>query len=115
MTKKIITLNEVKRNNLRSVLDLLLRSDGLSRIEIAGKLGCDNTTVSRAVKELIDRKIICPGSKNGSSNGRPRVALQVNPGGPLLLGIALEPDGISGVLTDLKSQPLRVEKIRFRN
>ena len=115
MTKKIITLNEVKRNNLRSVLDLLLRSDGLSRIEIAGKLGCDNTTVSRAVKELIDRKIIYPGSKNGSNNGRPRVALQVNPDGPLLLGIALEPDGISGVLTDLKSKPLRVEKIRFRN
>ena len=113
MTKKIITLNEVKRNNLRSVLDLLLRSDGLSRIEIAGKLGCDNTTVSRAVRELIDRGIINTGSKNGSNNGRPRVALQVNPDGPLLLGIALEPDRISGVLTDLKSHPIRTGSIRF--
>ena len=115
MTKKIITLNEVKLNNLRLVLDLLLRSEGLSRIEIAGKLGCDNTTVSRAVRELIDCGIINTGSKNGSSSGRPRVALQVNPNGPLLLGIALQADGISGVLTDLKSDPVRTENIRFHS
>ena len=113
MTKTIITLNEVKRNNLRSVLDLLLRSDGLSRIEIAARLGCDNTTVSRAVRELIDRGIIGTGSKNGSSSGRPRVALQVSADGPLLLGIAWEADGVTGVLTDLKSSPRRTESIRF--
>lgn len=113
MTKKIITLNEVKRNNLRSVLALLLRSEGLSRIEIAGILGCDNTTVSRAVRELIDRGIINTGNKNGSSNGRPRVTLRMNPAGPSLIGIALESDGVTGVLTDLKSEPFRVERIRF--
>ena len=95
MTKKIITLNEVKRNNLRSVLALLLRSEGLSRIEIAGILGCDNTTVSRAVRELIDRGIINTGNKNGSSNGRPRVTLRMNPAGPSLIGIALESDGVT--------------------
>ena len=115
MTKKIITLNEVKLNNLRSVLDLLLRSEALSRVEIAEKLGCDNTTVSRAVRELIDCGIINTGSKNGSSNGRPRVTLQFASDGPLLLGIALEPDSVSGVLSDLKSKVLRMEKIRFRH
>ena len=115
MTKKIITLNEVKRNNLRSVLELLLRSDGLSRVEIAEKLGCDNTTVSRAVRELIDFGIINTGEKSGSSNGRPRVALQVNPAGPQLLGVAFKPDGISGILTNLKSEPVRTETILFHH
>ena len=115
MKKTIITLNEVKRQNLRSVLSLLLHSDGLSRIEIAGKLGCDNTTVSRAVRELIERGIIDTGSKNNTAAGRPRIALRMNPAGPLLIGIAWEPDGITGMLTDLKSEPLRVENIRFRH
>lgn len=113
MTKTIITLNELKRSNLRSVLSLLLRADGLSRIEIAGRLGCDNTTVSRAVRELIGRGIIDTGGKSNSANGRPRVALRVKPDGPSLIGISLEPDGITGVLTDLKSEPSRVENIRF--
>jgi len=50
MKGPIITLNEVKRSNLRAVLALLVRSGELSRVEIAERLGCDNTTVSRAVR-----------------------------------------------------------------
>ena len=50
MKEMILKLNDIKSTNLQRVLDILLESDGLSRIELARKMGCDNTTVSRAVR-----------------------------------------------------------------
>ena len=77
MKETILKLNDIKSTNLQRVLDILLESDGLSRIELARKMGCDNTTVSRAVRELIARGIIIPGGKNEQEHGRPRVMLRL--------------------------------------
>lgn len=115
MKGPIITLNEVKRSNLRAVLALLVRSGELSRVEIAERLGCDNTTVSRAVRELIGRGVIGTAGRNGGSPGRPRVALRVDPEGPQVIGIALEPECVTGVLTDLASSVRHSEKVIFRD
>ena len=58
MREKILKLNDIKNKNYRTVLDILLQSKGLSRVELAQKMGCDNTTVSRTVRALIERGII---------------------------------------------------------
>ena len=102
MKEKIIKLNDIKKINLQAVLDLLLQTEGLSRIELAKKIGCDNTTISRAVRQLIERGIIVQGEKAAQGHGRPRIALRINPDGPLLMGISLEAERITGVLTDLR-------------
>lgn len=113
MKEKILKLNDIKSANLSTVLDLLLQSDGLSRIELARKMGCDNTTVSRAVRELIARGIVIPGEKNGQEHGRPRVMLRLNPDGPALIGISLEAERITGVLTDLRGEVRNRDQVVF--
>ena len=50
MKEKILKLNDIRSRNLQAVLEILLESEGLSRTEIARRMGCDNTTVSRAVR-----------------------------------------------------------------
>ncbi len=113
MARSIITLNEVKLRNLRAVLNLLRRSPGLSRIEIAQQLDCDNTTVSRAVRELLARGILGVGAKRETSHGRPRTQLCIDPAGPALIGMALEIGRISGVVTDLTGTPRHCEHLVF--
>lgn len=113
MKEKILKLNDIKSANLAAVLDLLLQSDGLSRIELARKMGCDNTTVSRAVRELIARGIVIPGEKNGQEHGRPRVMLRLNPDGPALIGVSLEAERITGVLTDLRGEVRDRDQVVF--
>ena len=102
MKEKILKLNDIKNKNYQTVLDILLQSEGLSRIELAQKMGCDNTTVSRAVRALIERGIIVHGKKSGQDHGRPRITLELNPEGPVLIGVSLEAERITGVITDLR-------------
>ena len=102
MKEKILKLNNIKNQNYQTVLDVLLQSEGLSRIELAQKMGCDNTTVSRAVRTLIERGIIVHGKKTGQEHGRPRITLELNPEGPVLIGVSLEAERITGVITDLR-------------
>lgn len=113
MKEKILKLNDIKNTNLQTVLGILLRSDGLSRTEIARKTGCDNTTVSRAVRELIRRGILIPGEKTEQEHGRPREKLNFNPDGPALIGISLEAERINGVVTDLRGQIREREQVVF--
>ena len=55
MKEKILKLNDIKSTNLQAVLEILLLSEGLSRVELARKMGCDNTTVTvYRYKEVID-------------------------------------------------------------
>ena len=95
MQKNIIKLNDVKTNNTLALLKLFLHRTEISRIEIAEELSCDNTTVTRAVRELINRKIIIQGTKKEQDHGRPRVMLKLNPEGPAFIGISLESDRIN--------------------
>ncbi|MBQ6596668.1 MAG: winged helix-turn-helix transcriptional regulator, partial [Lentisphaeria bacterium] len=104
MKEKILKLNDIKNTNLQTVLDILLQSDGLSRTEIARRTGCDNTTVTRAVRELISRGILIPGEKIEQKYGRPQQTLKFNPSGPILIGISLEAERINGVITDLRGE-----------
>ena len=113
MKEKILKLNDIKSTNLQAVLDILLQSDGLSRIELARKMGCDNTTVTRAVSALIEQGIVVQGEKTERGLGRPRVILRINPDGPLLLGVSLEADRIMGVLTDLRGTAMERYQVDF--
>ena len=114
MKEKILKLNDIKSTNLQAVLDVLLQTDGLSRVEIARRIGCDNTTVTRAVSALIEQGIVVQGEKTEQALGRPRVILRINPDGPLLLGLSLEAERITGVLTDLRGIPQEHCQIDFK-
>ena len=113
-SENIIKLNDVKSANILSLLEILLRHDTISRVEIAKKLHCDNTTVTRAVRDLMSRNLIVSTGKHELAHGRPREMLRLNPDGPYLIGISLDPNVIVGVLTDLKGTVRSREKTVFR-
>ena len=113
MKEKILKLNDIKNKNLQTVLEIMLQTDGLSRTEIARRTGCDNTTVSRAVRELMNRGILIHGEKSGQEHGRPQQKLKFNPDGPALIGISLEAERINGVITDLRGTVRDREQIIF--
>ena len=114
MKEKILKLNDIKNTNLQTVLEILLHSDGLSRTEISRKTGCGNTTVTRAVKELLKRGILIPGEKIVQQHGRPQQTLKFNPAGPSLIGISLEAERINGVVTDLRGEVRERKEVIFR-
>lgn len=113
MKEKILKLNDIKNKNLQTVLEIMLQSDSLSRTEIARRTGCDNTTVTRAVRELIKRGILIHGEKTGCEHGRPQQKLKFNPDGPVLIGISLEAERINGVITDLRGKVQEREETVF--
>lgn len=113
MKHRILKLNDIKSMNHQIVLEILLKSEGVSRTEIARKMGCDNTTISRAVRELIDKGIVIQGKKKEQGHGRPRVTLELNPNGPALIGIAAEPECITGVITDLRGKIQERDNVFF--
>lgn len=113
MREKILKLNDIKNKNLKTVLEIMLQADSLSRTEIARRTGCDNTTVTRAVRELIKRNILIHGEKTGPVHGRPQQKLEFNPEGPALIGISLEAERVNGVITDLRGVVRAREEIIF--
>ena len=102
--EQILKLNDIKARNVLTLLGLLLQHDSLSRIELAHKMNCDNTTVTRAVRDLMGRGLLIPGGKTELRHGRPREQLMLNPDGKYVIGIALDPNGIIGTVTDLRGR-----------
>ena len=102
--EKILKLNDIKARNMLALLELLLQHDSLSRIELAHKMNCDNTTVTRAVRDLLERGLLISSGKTELRHGRPREQLTLNPDGKYVIGIALDPNGIIGTVTDLRGR-----------
>ncbi len=112
--ENIIKLNDIKSANILSLLEILLRHDPISRVEIARKLHCDNTTVTRAVRDLMSRGLIIATGKHEQAHGRPREMLSLNPDGHCLMGVSLDPNLIAGVLTDFRGNVRSRERTFFR-
>lgn len=111
--KQLLKLNDIKLRNTLSLLGVLMRHGCLSRIELAQVLGCDNTTVTRAVRDLMSRNLITTAGKTELQHGRPRELLALNSNGACLIGISLEPDRICGALTDLNGRPKIQERLHL--
>lgn len=109
----IIKLNDVKAANTLSLLNLLLQKKEISRVELAAELDCDNTTITRAVRDLANRKLIRSAGKKEFPRGRPREMLTLDTENHCLLGISFAPAVICGVLTDFCGEVLIKEEIRF--
>lgn len=115
LKEKIIKLNEVRGANTLALLDLLIHSGEISRVEMALRMNCDNTTVTHAVRDLVSRKLIESVGKREAALGRPRELLQLCSAEKLLLGVALDPCKLIGVLTDFRGRVQCREQIQFDN
>ncbi len=88
------------------IIEALWRHPGLSRIELAERLGMDKSTMSRGVSRLLDSKLLfeAEAKDSGPLGGRRRMSLELHGDWGLWLGLELQPDQCRGVLVDLAGE-----------
>ena len=93
------------------ILNLLRLRPGISRVEIVNRTGLGKGTVSTIVSRLIREGVVREVGKGVqlASVGRPPVKLKLNACVHLAIGIELTGSECIAALTDLYSDPLRVE------
>jgi predicted NBD/HSP70 family sugar kinase len=93
-----------------SVLDEVRRTPGLTRVELAGRLGLSSATTTETVARLRENGWLCEQRAPVSGRGRPTTCLRPAPDGPRVLALDLRHEdwrlavaGLDGVPTVLCS------------
>lgn len=87
--------------NQAVVLDAVRRAKSISRVEIAELTGLSTQTVTNISRRLLEDGYIVEAGKVTSGFGKPRTALEPNPGSHHAIGVLFDPDASSIVLLDL--------------
>jgi predicted NBD/HSP70 family sugar kinase len=80
------------------ILSLLFSGPGLSRADLADRLGIDRGNLTRIVRDLLDRGLLLEGEPETGepgAAGRRRVPLRLNDGELCILGAEVQKNGIS--------------------
>ena len=109
----VLRLSDLKTRHALLLVNTLRKHASLSRVELAKAMSCDNTTVTRTVRDLLSRGLLRPVGKTEREHGRPREQLSLNPSGGGVIGIALTPTHITGALMDLAGNIRLREQIYF--
>lgn len=90
--------------NTSRILRLIWQKKRISRVEIAGELGLDKSTVTKIVNELKDLGILRETlqGNSGPLGGRPPVFLEITPGFACVGGIEITPDRVVCCLLNLQ-------------
>jgi predicted NBD/HSP70 family sugar kinase len=110
----MLQLKNMRRQNSLPVLNILNGDGPMSRAELARRLRCNGTTVTRIIKDLIDLELVKTLGLDNSTGGRPQELVDLNADWKHAIGIALDPDYISGVIIDLKGRIIVREQIIFK-
>lgn len=104
--QKGTNLPKVGHFNRAVVLEAIQVSDGISRVQIAGRAGLTAQTVSVIVRRLLEEGLVIEDGSLPSRGGKPRTILRVDPTAGYAVGIHFDPGEISYVLADLAGQPV---------
>jgi hypothetical protein len=99
----MVTLQErVRRDNLRMILDLLRRRDGISQIELVRETELRASTVSNLVRDLRSRRCVrtIGHGESGLAGGKPPVMIGLEPRRGVYLGLLWDAGSISAALVD---------------
>ncbi len=111
IAKELLKLNNIRLQNTLSALNVLRVEDGLSRVELAEKMHCDGTAVSRITRDLIRKGVLKAVGMTASNGGRPREKIEINADWKHAIGIELTPGYITGVLCNLRGNIIVREQI----
>ena len=104
-SKIIINSGTAKQENRLSALNLLHNFGAISRAEITNKLGCDGTTTTNIIRDLMNEGLVqSKGICHGSNRGRPKELIALNPESRVALGVSFHPGFVSAILTDLNGE-----------
>lgn len=108
---KVLKLGNIKLQNTMSLLEILREHGAVSRVELARKLNCDGTTITRITRDLIGKGLLKTLGLADSTGGRPRELIELNADWKHAIGIGLDPDFIIGTIVDLRGKVLVREQI----
>ncbi len=113
----MIAKNQQFGINLTRVLRTIRYNRGISRTDIAKKLGLNQSTITRIVTSLLDRevvKVIAEGEAS-SSGGRKPIKLALNNNFGCILGFELLPDYSTCTAVNLEGEIIssRIDRIRL--
>lgn len=91
----------VKRINRARVLDAIRRRQPVSRSALADHLGLDRKSLTNLAQELLGEGLVCEAGRRQSGRGRPQTLLALDLASPMVAGLAIDADRISGVLLDI--------------
>lgn len=108
MSTKPTTVDQVwvRRKNRSVILDCLRTENTLSRAGLAGKTGLNPSTVSNIINELLQEGLVRETELLPSVTGRPGRLLELDPNGGCAVGIEINVDYLSVILTDFRANIL---------
>ncbi len=97
----------VKQLNKSIVLNVLRSKSPVSRTDISKLTGLNKATVSVIMDELLAEDLVIELGHGPSTVGRRPVMCRFNPQAGMVIGLQIEVDSVSGVLTDLAGNIIR--------
>jgi len=103
----VTPIQNVKNINKHAVLDLIrFTPGGISRVEIAHKLGLSRAAVTAIVGDLLETNTIREAESRAVQSGRPPIILEINPEHGYVLGVDFGATHLSLMLASLSAEVL---------
>lgn len=96
----------LRQVNLSAVLTNLRQNAPLSRTALAELTGLNKATITRLVHDLIQHGLVREVGFKSSITGRPSILLELDPDGGFIIGVGIEVDSCSVILTDFAAEIL---------
>lgn len=96
-----VTQRALREHNRALVLGAIAEAPGLTRAQIASRVGLTRATLSTLVEQLLAADLLVELDPAPGLRGRPGSPLELNPAGPAAIGLEIDVDRISGCLVDL--------------
>ncbi|TVY08165.1 ROK family transcriptional regulator [Paenibacillus cremeus] len=98
---KTIYLQQVKQQNLCSILTYIWEAEAISRVELIEKTGLTSGTITNLTSELIEWGLIRESETSSGTVGRKRIMLRFQPELYRIMGLDIGRSSIALVMTDL--------------
>lgn len=100
-------LPRVADYNQTLILDLIRRSQGISRVELVAETGLTSQTISNICRRLTDANLVYETGRVSGGAGAPRAIFEVNPSGLYAIGLHIDPARLTMVLLNLRGEIVR--------
>ena len=103
--------SHILTDHQRSILGAVLNSPGIRRSELSELIGISAQTTMRAVKPMVERRILAEQQKPSGKRGKPASVLQYARGSLLTMGISLAVDRVRVHVCDLSGERIASAKV----
>lgn len=97
----------IKKINQALIISSIMEHGEISRAELAKLTGLNKSTISVQTGQLLDQRLILETNHEHSLVGRKPISLSINPNAGYALGIDLDRNHVTFMLSDLLGKPLQ--------